>query len=150
MMFGRPEPFHHRGTFVKSLNAIFIALTPKKKGAVEMKDFMPISLLGNVYKIIAKLLAERLKLVIYKLISANQNAFIRGRQIVDASLTANGSVERLVKLKKRVVRKLDLEKAYYHVKWSCLLNILKHMNFGDKWIDWNKYCLSTVRFSVFD
>ena len=47
--------------FVKSLNAMFIVLIPKKRGAVELKDFLPISLVGRVYKILAKVLANRLK-----------------------------------------------------------------------------------------
>lgn len=86
------DTFYNKGSFVKSLNATFIALIPKKKGAVEVKDFRPISLLGSVYKIISKLLAERLKAVISKLVSSNQNAFIKGRQISDAVLAANGSL----------------------------------------------------------
>lgn len=56
--------FFEGGCITKSFNTIFIALIPKKKEAVEIKDFRPISLLGSVYKIIAKLLAERLKLLI--------------------------------------------------------------------------------------
>lgn len=141
--------FYQKDSFVKSLNATFIALIPKRKGAVEVKDFRPISLLGSVYKIIAKLLAERLKLVVDKLVSEHQNAFIEGRQIVDATLVANLSIEKLMKSKKRgVACKLDLEKAYDHVNWSCLLNILKQMNFGDKWIEWISYCKSSVKFCI--
>lgn len=63
-----------------------------------MKDFRPINFLGlGVYKIIAKLLAERLKLVIDKLVSGHQDAFIKVRQIVDATLVANLSIEKLMK-----------------------------------------------------
>lgn len=83
------ETFWQEGTFVSSLNATFITLIPKKKGAEETKDFIFITLLGSVYKIIAKLLAGRLKKVIRKLISENQNAFLKGRQISDAALVAN-------------------------------------------------------------
>lgn len=63
------DAFQRKGTFDRSINSTFIALIPKKKGAVEIKDFRPISLLGSVYKILAKLLAERLKLVVDNLIS---------------------------------------------------------------------------------
>jgi len=103
MMFKGLGIFYQKDSFVKSLNATFIALIPKRKGAVEVKDFRPISLLGSVYKIIAKLLAERLKLVVDKLVSEHQNAFIEGRQIVDATLVANLSIEKLMKSKKRRV-----------------------------------------------
>ena len=46
--------------FEKSLNASFLALIPKKVDAVEIKDFCPISLVGVIYKIISKVLANRL------------------------------------------------------------------------------------------
>lgn len=55
------DNFYTKGSFVKSMNATFIALIPKKNGAVEVKDFRAISLLGCVYTIISKLLAGRLR-----------------------------------------------------------------------------------------
>lgn len=55
------DNFYMKGSFVKSMNATFIALIPKKNGAVEVKDFRAISLLGCVYTIISKLLAGRLR-----------------------------------------------------------------------------------------
>ena len=53
--------FHHNGTFAKSLNATFVVLIPKKARANEVKDFKPISIVGSMYKIISKVLANRLK-----------------------------------------------------------------------------------------
>ncbi|WMV13355.1 hypothetical protein MTR67_006740 [Solanum verrucosum] len=60
--------FHQNGIFEKSFNATFLALIPKKPGAEELKDFRPISLIGGVYKIISKLITERLKTVMGKLV----------------------------------------------------------------------------------
>ena len=71
--------FHVTGEFEKSLNATFIALIPKKDAAVEIKDFRPISLVGGGYKILAKVLASRLRLVLGEIISAPQNAFVLNR-----------------------------------------------------------------------
>lgn len=106
-------------------------------------------MLGSVYNIIAELLAERLKRVIGKLVAGNQSAFIKGRQINDAALVANECVDNLNKKGiKVVVCKLHLEKAYDHMNGECLLNILKMMNFGERWIKWIKTCISTVKFSV--
>ena len=76
------QNFHEKCFFEKSLNATFIALIPKKVGAEELKDFRPISLIGGVYKIITKLLAERLKKVIQGIVDRQQMAFIKGRQIM--------------------------------------------------------------------
>ena len=78
-----------RGLFEKSLCATFISLFPKKSDTVEVKDFQPISLIGWVYKIIAKVLANRLKEVIGDVISESQNAFFKNRQILDSCLIAN-------------------------------------------------------------
>ena len=68
--------FHAKRSFTRSINATFLVLIPKKPGAAECKDFCPISLITRVYKIIAKVLANRLKMVLEKLISDSQNAFV--------------------------------------------------------------------------
>ena len=64
-------------------------LLPKKGGAEDLEDFRPISLLGGLYKLLAKVLANRLKKVIGKVVSPDQNVFVMGRQILDVSLIAN-------------------------------------------------------------
>ena len=61
--------FHEMGSFKRSLNVTFLALIPKKSNAVEMKDFRPISLVGGLYKILVKILANRLRLVLPSIIS---------------------------------------------------------------------------------
>ena len=55
------KDFHEKARFVRSLNSTFIVLVPKKGGAEDFKDFRPISLVNNQYKLIAKVLANRLK-----------------------------------------------------------------------------------------
>jgi len=86
--------FHARGTFVKSFNTTFISpLISEKLGAVDIKEFQPISLVGGMYKILAKVLANRLKMVVEKPISKPQNAFIKGRQMLDSFLIANECVD---------------------------------------------------------
>ena len=73
------EEFYPHSMFEKSLNATFIALIPKKNGASNIRDFRPISLVGSVYKILAKVLANRLKEVLDQLVSESQNSFVGGR-----------------------------------------------------------------------
>jgi hypothetical protein len=71
------QDFHAHSKFVKSLNATFIALIPKKSGTLDLKDFWPISLVSGVYKIIVKVLANRLRRVVAKIISKPHNAFVK-------------------------------------------------------------------------
>ena len=58
------EEFYQNCKFEKSLNATFITLIPKKNDASNIRDFKRISLVGSLYKILAKVLANRLKLVL--------------------------------------------------------------------------------------
>ena len=58
--------FHEGGRFMKSLNAIFLVLVPKKDGAEDLRDFRPISLVGSLYKF----LANRLKKVMGKVVTS--------------------------------------------------------------------------------
>ncbi|KAH0765964.1 hypothetical protein KY285_001835 [Solanum tuberosum] len=125
------------------------ALIPKKAGASELKDFRPISLITGIYKVIAMLLTERLKKVVDRLVNKHQMAFIKGRQIMDAALIASECVNSRMKGDKpSVMCKLDIEKAYDHVNWNFLMSILRQMGFGEKWLGWINFCITTVKFSV--
>lgn len=87
-----------------------------KAGAKELKDFKLISLVGRLYKLLAKVLANKLKKVEGKVVSFTQRAFGEGRQILDMVLIANEVIDlRMKSIKSRVTRKLDIEKAFNHV-----------------------------------
>jgi hypothetical protein len=61
--------FHARGKFGRSFNATFIALIPMKSGQLILTIFLPVSLVGRVYKIVVKVLANMLKMVLEKILS---------------------------------------------------------------------------------
>ena len=114
-----------------------------------MKDFRPISLVGGLYKWLAKELANRMKAVLAKVISTSQNAFVEGWQIMDAMLVANEAIDSIVKSNRgAILCKLDIEKAYDYVDWSFLFAVLENMGFAERRCCWIKWCLSTVRFSI--
>lgn len=51
--------FHAKGYFEKSLNAMFVTVIPKKSGAVDIKDFLPVCLVSGVYKVLANVLENK-------------------------------------------------------------------------------------------
>ncbi|RVX04382.1 hypothetical protein CK203_018611 [Vitis vinifera] len=69
-IMGLFKDFFERGKFVRSLNSTFLVLVPKKGGAEDLRDYRPISLVGGLYKILAKVLANRLKKVVGKVVSS--------------------------------------------------------------------------------
>ena len=141
--------FHRHSMFERSLNASFLTLIPKKCNVVSIKDFRPISLVGSVYKLLSKVLANRLRAVLDNLTSESQNSFVGGRQILDSVLIANECLDSRLKSRlPSVVCKLDIEKAYDHVNWEALFYLLGCMGFGVKWRGWIKACVTFVRFSV--
>jgi hypothetical protein len=116
---------------------------------MDVRDFRPISLVGRIYKIISKVLANRFKSVLGKIISNTQNAFIGGRQILDSVLIANECVDSQIRSRDPgLLCKLDLEKAYDHVNWDFLQYLLHRCGFGEKLRAWIRFCISTVRFSI--
>ncbi|RVX19808.1 LINE-1 reverse transcriptase-like [Vitis vinifera] len=122
--------FYNQRSFANSLNSTFLVLIPKKGGAEDLGDFRPISLLGSLYKLLAKVLANRLKKVLDKVVSGDQNAFVRGKQILDVSLIANEVIDFWNKRKEKgLICKLDIEKAYDSINWRFLMKVLVKMGF---------------------
>ncbi|GKV27959.1 hypothetical protein SLEP1_g37069 [Rubroshorea leprosula] len=107
------QEFSKNGKLVKGLNSSFIVLVPKKSNPVELKDYRPISLISSLYKIISKVLANRIKKVLPKVISETQSAFLGGRQITDGILILNEVAEEIRRKKaSSFMFKEDFEKAY--------------------------------------
>ena len=78
VVIGFFKEFHDNARFVKNLNTTFLVLIPKKQSVEDFKDLRPISLVGGLYKILSKVLANRIKRVMDKVISKSQNAFVEG------------------------------------------------------------------------
>ena len=118
------------------LNKAFITLIPKREGAREVKHFRPISLIGSVAKLIAKVLSMRLAAVIPQIISPAQSAFQKGKCIHDSYLFVQGCV------------KSRHRRAFDTVSWPYLLELLQKLGFIAWWRDCIAVLMSTTSSSL--
>ena len=104
-----------------------------------------------MYKIISKLLANRLKLVLPKLISPWQVAFIPGRKIQENSFLAQEIIHDMKKKRGEkgwMGLKIDMEKVYDQLEWCFLEKVLHGFGFPSIWIQWVMQCVTTPSFSI--
>lgn len=143
------QEFYDRASLPQGANSSFITLIPKKNDPVCVSDFRPISLINSSFKLLLKVLANRLMVVMSKLVSEEQTAFIKGRNINESIFIVNEVVHamKIHKIEGLIV-KLDFSKAYDSIDWSCLLHTLQCMNFNKKWIQLIRAILHTTRISV--
>jgi hypothetical protein len=124
---------------IDRLNFAMITLIPKEPEARTLKKFRPISLLNCSFKIFGKLLNNRLIAVADRIIVSNQTAFIKGRYILESVVAAHEIIHEVHRSKEAgVILKLDYEKAYDHVSWHFLLDMLHARGFGTTWVSWIK------------
>jgi hypothetical protein len=118
---------------------------------IKVTQFRPISLANFIYKVISKILANRLKPLLHKIISSNQSAFLKGRSIHDNSILAHEIFHSMKKKKGNgglIAIKLDMEKAFDRMEWSFLLRIFSLLGFSPKWLQLVEQCISTASFSI--
>jgi hypothetical protein len=118
------------------LNSAYITLIPKHDGVVHVKDFRLISLVHSAAKLITKLLANRLSQKLNDMVSLIQSAFIKGRFIQDNFMLVQQTARLFHQLKRpRLLLKLDITKAFDSVSWPFLIEVMKHLGFGQIWRD---------------
>ncbi|GKV15062.1 hypothetical protein SLEP1_g25863 [Rubroshorea leprosula] len=143
------QEFQTNGKLVRGLNTSFTILVPKVENPVRIEEYKPISLVGVMYKILAKLLANRLQEVLGNKIGEQQMAFLKGRQLMDGVVIANEVIDEAKKKRKKAfLFKIDFEKAYDKVSWSFLDHMMQKMGFCEKWRLWIQECLRSSLISI--
>ncbi|GJX23647.1 putative RNA-directed DNA polymerase, eukaryota, reverse transcriptase zinc-binding domain protein [Tanacetum coccineum] len=118
--------FFSSSSFPPGTNSSFFTLIPKVSNPLYIKDFRPISLIGFQYKIVAKILANRLSKVMDSIISHEQSAFISGRQILDGPLILSEVIE----------------------CWRFLDHVMERLGFSSTWRKWIMAGLKSSRASI--
>jgi hypothetical protein len=144
--------FLNGGSFEATINETYITLIPKIKNPSRIIEYRPISLCNVFYKLIAKVLANRLKKVLPHIISTNQSAFVPGRLITDNVLVAFEALQTMdVWMKGKLgymALKLDMSKAYDRVEWNFLEVVMIKIGFARRWVDLLMVCVRTVTYSI--
>jgi hypothetical protein len=145
------QSFFWGGFMLKEFNHTNIALIPKLENPSRVNYFHPISLTNFNYKIISKILSNRFKPLLHKIVSPMQSAFLKGRSIQDNSIMAHELFHTMKYKRGRgglMALKLDMEKAFDSLEWSFLLKILDLLGFHPTWINWIGQCITTSSFSI--
>ncbi|KAL0010115.1 hypothetical protein SO802_005223 [Lithocarpus litseifolius] len=140
------------GTIPHPLNHTFITLIPKIKNPKRVNDYYPISLCNVLYKIFSKVLANRLKKILPRIISEHQSTFTKNRLITDNILVAYESLHFMNNMRTGktgyMAVKIDMSKAYDRAEWVYLENVMRKMGFSEKWIGLIMVCIKTVTYSI--
>ena len=144
------KDFFKHGKLLNQINATKLTLIPKVQYPRNVSEFRPIACCNVLYKVISKLICNRLKIVLPEIIAPNQAGFVHGTQIFhNISI-----VQDLVGLYKRkstppcCMLKVDIRKDYDSVEWEFLREMLITLNFPPKFISWIMACVTSPSFSL--
>jgi hypothetical protein len=125
------------GETSKLFNKGLIILIPKSGDQARIGNWRPITLLGNLYKILAKTLARRLQTFLLSMIRPSQTGFVEGRCILDNTFLAQEAQDWAEESNQDLVLLLlDFEKAFDRIKWNFLFEALTKLGFYSQWIRW--------------
>lgn len=129
-----------------------MVLIPKKENADRMTNLRPVALWNVLYKILAKVLANRLKVILPGIISEHQSGFVPGKNISNNVLVVLEIIHHMKRKRTgnigEVALKLDINKAHDRVDWRFLRTRMHQMCFCVKWIEWTMICVNTVQYSI--
>lgn len=134
----------------KNLSTTVLVLIPKVSSPSSANDFRPIACCSTIYKCVAKLICNRMNMVLPNIISDNQGAFIKGGSlahnilIIQDLLRAYGRAN----ISSRCMMKIDLSKAYDTISWRFVENLLNALCFSTKFVKWTMSCLSSAHYSL--
>ncbi|KAL2246969.1 UNVERIFIED_CONTAM: hypothetical protein Sindi_2549200 [Sesamum indicum] len=142
--------FFSIGRLLKQINTTIFALIPKVHSPMTVSDFRPIAWCNVLYKIITKLIVQRLSVIMDKLISPCQAAFVPGRSIGANIMLAQELFTgyNQTRLPPRCALKVDIRKPYDTVDWDFLIVVIEMFGFPITFVKWIEECVTTPSFSI--
>ncbi|PNX83757.1 ribonuclease H, partial [Trifolium pratense] len=142
--------FFTSGWIMPNFNCNTLILIPKSTSADSIDQFRPIAMANFKFKIISKVLADRLANIMPSIISKEQRGFIQGRNIKDCICLTSEAINLLHKktFGGNVDLKIDISKAFDTLDWSFLLKVLKQFGFNSTFCHWIEVILSSANLSI--
>ena len=144
------QDFFLHGEVLPNINSNMIVLIPKTSGARPMGDYCPIALANFQFKIITKIVADRLACITSRIISVEQRGFVRDRSIVECVIIASEALNILDKRQYggNIALKVDISKAFDTLDWNFLIMVLHNFGFNTTFINWILAILQSARLSI--
>ena len=143
------EQSHREGKVGINLNSNFMTLIPKSDNPRTFADLRPISLYNLIYKLITKIISNKLKFILSRVISIEQFGLLKNRRIQEP-IRITREILHTIKTKKMeaLVVKLELIKAFDRVNWNFLRLILLQIGLPSEAVNWIMGCVSSTNFSI--
>lgn len=142
--------FFTSGLLLKELNHTTLVLIPKGTHSSKVGDYHPITCCKVVYKIISKILANRLAPTLSDIVDKAQSAFVKGRSLAENVHLAQELVLQYYRkrISPRCVLKVDLRKAYDTIDWNFLQGMLIELGYPPRFVGWVMECVTTTSYSL--
>jgi exonuclease III len=142
--------FFHTGWILPNFNANNVILIPKSSNADSIEQYRPIAMANFKFKVISKILADRLALIMPSLISMEQRGFIKGRNIIDCICLASEAANLLHNkvFGGNLLLKIDITKAFDTLEWPFLITVLRGFGFCEKFCNWIDTILKSASLSI--
>jgi hypothetical protein len=142
--------FFISGWILPNFNSNTLILIPKSANAESIQHFRPIALANFKFKIISKVLADRLATIMPSIISQEQRGFIKGRNIKDCICLASEAINLLNRKSYggSLALKIDISKAFDTLEWPFLLKVLKQFGFNLTFCNWIEAIISSAKLSI--
>ncbi len=122
---------YDKGLLTTNFRSASIKLIPKKGNSTQLKNWRPISLLSNMYKIISRAINNRLNLVVNRICSRAQKGFNNQRYTQECLINVIETIQHCHRNDvKGAVVAVDMAKAFDTLSHSFLREVFNFVNFG--------------------